>query len=97
MDDPPKSPDAPDRHLSDPDANVAWMKEVYAAEAYWEDIRFGYRWGKDAPVKDYRQSAILIEQLLMPFLPRKVGEALEIGPGGGRWTAELLRIAARRG
>ncbi len=95
MDGAPKPAGPEDRHLSDPDANVAWMKRVYEAQSYWEEIKFGYRWGKDAPVKDYRQSAILIEQLLMPFIPRKVGEALEIGPGGGRWSAELLRIASR--
>lgn len=82
-------------HLTDAQANVAWMKQVYETEAYWEDIKFGYRWNKDAPVKDYRQSGMLIEQLLLPFIPRRVDEALEIGPGGGRWTAELLRIAAR--
>jgi SAM-dependent methyltransferase len=95
MTDPPGRGPSRDSHLSDADANVAWMKQVYETEAYWEEIKFGYRWGKDAPVKDYRQSALLIEQLLTPFIPRKVGVALEIGPGGGRWTAELLRIAGR--
>lgn len=84
-----------DAHLSDADANVAWMKQVYETEAYWEDIKFGYRWSKEAPVKDYRQSGLLIEQLLLPFIPRRVDEALEIGPGGGRWSVELLRIAGR--
>jgi SAM-dependent methyltransferase len=59
-------------------------------------IKFGYRWSKDAPVKDYRHVSRTIDTLLKPFLPSgDVGQAVEIGPGGGRWTTELLRIARR--
>jgi SAM-dependent methyltransferase len=80
-------------HLVEPDANVAWMKSVYSTTEYWDEIKYGYRWSKDAPVKDYRLSGSIIEKLLLPFIPRQVNDALEIGPGGGRWTVELLRIA----
>lgn len=83
-------------HLKSRKDNLEWMKSVYSTEEYWsEDLRYGYRWKRDQPVKDYRQTAAFIERYLKPVLPAKVDHALEIGPGGGRWTAELVRIAGR--
>jgi SAM-dependent methyltransferase len=81
-------------HLKDAEANKRWMESTYSTEEYWsDDLAYGYRWNKDSPIKDYRQSAQLVDRWLKPFLPANVRSGLEIGPGGGRWTAELLRIA----
>ena len=82
-------------HLDDTSANMEWMKSVYSTTEYWsDDLRYGYRWNKNRPIKDYRHTSQAIEKFLVPFLPPVVDSAVEIGPGGGRWTTELLRIAA---
>jgi ubiquinone/menaquinone biosynthesis C-methylase UbiE len=83
-------------HLRNPEANKLWMESTYSTESYWsDDLAYGYRWSKDSPIKDYRQAAVLVDRWLKPFLPGNVGSCLEIGPGGGRWTTELLRIARK--
>lgn len=83
-------------HLTDAAANKKWMESTYSTEEYWsDDLAYGYRWNKDAPIKDYRQSGLLIDRWLKPFLTANVKSCLEIGPGGGRWTTELLRISQK--
>ena len=74
--------------------NLEWMKRVYATKEYWsEELQYGHRWSKDAPIKDYRYAAQMVERYVRPFLPSpQVGAVVELGPGGGRWTPELLRL-----
>jgi SAM-dependent methyltransferase len=83
--------------LSDDEKNIEWMRRVYSEKKYWsEELQYGNRWSKDKPIKDYRVPAWTVSRTLTPFLPTTpISTALEIGPGGGRWTAELLRIASR--
>lgn len=88
--------DAKRAHLTDTQSNLDCMKSVYSTKEYWsDDLKYGYRWSKDHPVKDYRHTSRTVDTLLKPFLPGVVDCALEIGSGGGRWTAELLRIAKK--
>ena len=80
--------------LENDQQNADWMRKVYASKEYWsEELQYGNRWSKDAPIKDYRATGQTFDRLVRPFLPTKLNAGLEIGPGGGRWTAELLRVA----
>lgn len=60
------------------------------AEELSEDYTF-HRWfSSPAAVADYRQT----ERTILRVLEKKLGEVLEIGPGGGIWT-KFLAIRAR--
>ena len=50
-------------HLDDTSANMEWMKSVYSTTEYWsDDLRYGYRWNKNRPIKDYRHTSQAIEK-----------------------------------
>jgi SAM-dependent methyltransferase len=82
-------------HLTGRGNNLDWMKSTYSTTEYWsDDLRYGYRWKKEGAVKDYRHTSEAFDRLLRPIMPpHQIETALEIGPGGGRWTTELLRVA----
>ncbi len=57
---------------------------------YWQ---YGYTWSGEAP--DFSHAARIADRQIVPYLPKLQGNhILEIAPGGGRMTHELLRYAA---
>ena len=83
--------------LEDDRRNLDWMRRRYSTKEYWsEELQWGNRWQKDAAIKDYRSTGATVDRYVRPFLGGPVvNTGLEIGPGGGRWTAELLRICGK--
>lgn len=77
--------------------NIIWNKERWNAKNMEKKDKFGYCWGGG-----YKQSYCLISKIsdiyLKPFI-QNLGnnrydlKILELAPGGGRFTAELLRYA----
>jgi SAM-dependent methyltransferase len=81
-------------------ANIEANREKWGDRAYWEgDLHYGHRWS------DQVECTSMAERYLYPFLrplndPRPdaavaARDVLEISPGAGRFTVELLRFARR--
>ena len=81
---------------SDPAQNISWNRQRWGDRATWRGLdSLGYRWGggvEQTPATVAR----LAERFLRPYLGERYDLAiLEISPGGGRMTAELVRYAKR--
>jgi len=85
---------------SQPTANIEANRRKWGERASWEgDLRYGHKW------YDQVECSLMAERYLYPFLcplnDSRPGAALaardvlEIAPGAGRFTAELLRFARR--
>ena len=82
------------RYLSDEEKNIEWNKATWGNSAQWQDVyKFGYYWpgGMNQPNNIVTQVA---EKYLHPHLDgRRDLKILEIAPGGGRFTTELIRLS----
>jgi SAM-dependent methyltransferase len=80
----------------DPDENLAWNRQRWGDATTWRKLdSLGYQWGggfEQTPAT----VAALADRLLRPYVGSRYDLAiLEISPGGGRMTAELIRYASR--
>lgn len=75
--------------------NVAWNRERWGQPAGWNTHdQFGYRWGGGV---QQRASGIakLADDHLRPFVQDRYDlRVVELSPGAGRFTVELIRYAA---
>jgi SAM-dependent methyltransferase len=80
----------------DVDSNLEWNRQRWGQEDGWRSHDgFGYQWGRG-----YRQSvpdlAAFTDEHFKPWTDgRRDLTILELAPGGGRFTAELIRYARR--
>jgi SAM-dependent methyltransferase len=80
----------------DPEENLAWNRRRWGDGQTWRKLdSLGYQWGGG-----FEQTpalvAALADRLLRPYIGDRYDLAiLEISPGGGRMTAELIRYASR--
>jgi ubiquinone/menaquinone biosynthesis C-methylase UbiE len=75
--------------------NLKWNAERWGNEDAWiQKDKFGYKWGNGKQQK-YNEVTIIAEQYLLPVIgSRRDLQILEIAPGSGRFTTELIRIAS---
>lgn len=76
------------------DGNIEWNRRVWGDEKGWRERHaFGYRWGGGAQ-QAYNETTLIAEKYLLPHLgERRDLMVLEIAPGAGRFTTELIRVA----
>jgi 2-polyprenyl-3-methyl-5-hydroxy-6-metoxy-1,4-benzoquinol methylase len=81
---------------ADAAGNVAWNRQRWGDETSWRRLdMLGYRWSGGA-LTTPATMARMADTYLRPYLGNRYDLAvLEISPGGGRMTAELLRHASR--
>lgn len=80
--------------LSDEELNLRFNRERWGRLENWtEKDNFGYQWGGGYKQKNGEISR-LADEYLKPFLPSRYDlKVLELSPGGGRFSAELIRYA----
>ena len=74
--------------------NLEWNRQRWGQRAGWVDKdSYGYNWGGNFE-QDPGRMAQLADTFLRPFLPARWDlVVLEISPGAGRFTAELIRLS----
>jgi SAM-dependent methyltransferase len=82
--------------IEDVDKNLKFNRDRWGNPEYWcGKDQYGYRWngGFQQTVGGFAKFA---DQFLRPFVGERYDHrVLELSPGGGRFTAELIRYAAR--
>ena len=76
-------------------AKAQWKRTLQLERERWEkDLQYGnVWWGEDGHIKILQ---VVIEQYLMPFIGNSIPiDILEIAPGAGRLTAELVPLAKK--
>lgn len=75
--------------------NLAFNRERWGNEDFWNGKdQFGYRWG-GGHQQTVGDIALLADEHLRPHTGGRYDlKVLELSPGGGRFTAELLRYAS---
>src|SRR6266508_2319000 len=82
--------------VDDPLENLSWNRRQWGDATAWRRLdKLGYQWGGG-----FAQTPALVATLADKFLRPYLGDRydlaiLEISPGGGRFTAELVRYAQR--
>ncbi len=79
----------------DPASNIAWNRERWGDASAWrEHDLYGYQWGH-GKMQSVCETTQLAERWLLPHLGERRGlKILELAPGAGRFTAELIRLAS---
>jgi len=82
------------QQFHDKQKNLEGNRERWGNLDKWKNIdKFGYQWGNNGST-DYSLIAIRADNSLRPFLNGRYDlKILEISPGAGRFTAELIRYA----
>ncbi|MEO1055822.1 MAG: class I SAM-dependent methyltransferase [Actinomycetota bacterium] len=94
---PPPSPrfDVPDVRDRDRATNLEWNRQRWGQAAGWTKAdQYGYRWGGGVQQTVGGIAAFADEYLRPVTAGRYDLRVLELSPGGGRFTAELLRYAS---
>jgi SAM-dependent methyltransferase len=83
------------QRLEDPSGNVEWNRRRWGQEAGWQaHDHFGYRWGSRAYVHTSSSVAKFFDTHLRPYTGGRYDlDVLEISPGAGRSTVEIIRYA----
>lgn len=78
-----------------PATNLAWNRERWGQKSGWtEHDQFGYRWGGGTQ-QSVGEIANIADKYFRPFTDGRYDlRIMELAPGGGRFTVELLRYAA---
>ena len=78
----------------DVDSNLRWNRHAWGKLSRWRGIhRYGYQWGGIHEQSNSDMAAVA-EKYLHPYLNgRKNLTILEIAPGAGRFTTELVRLS----
>lgn len=76
--------------------NLTYNINRWGSREQWENLdAFGYNWGSDNSTPSYHRARRISEQMLLPLLDGKREiPILEIAPGAGRFTTELIRLAS---
>jgi ubiquinone/menaquinone biosynthesis C-methylase UbiE len=76
--------------------NIEWNKKRWGQLDKWNEVdSYGYRWGKGVQQK-YNGATLIAEKYLLPYVGgRRDLTILEVAPGAGRFTTELIRIAGK--
>lgn len=79
----------------DVDSNVEWNRQRWGQRSGWQSHdQYGYRWGRGTQ-QSVGQIAQLADEFFRPHTHGRYDlRILELAPGGGRFTAELLRYAS---
>ena len=82
------------RDKGDIESNIEWNRHSWGELDRWEGAhQYGTRWDAGNPQPNY-EAAEIADQYLAPYLPAPYGlTILELAPGAGRFTAELVRHA----
>ena len=82
------------RSITDPEENLRFNKDRWGNKENWSATdNFGYQWGGGYEQKLY-QTARFADKFLKPYTGNRYDlKILELSPGGGRFTAELIRYA----
>jgi len=68
--------------------NLEENRKLWSGRDNWKnDLKFGHKWGG---ANALRQT---LDRYFFPFMPESALRILELAPGAGRFTAELLRLA----
>lgn len=75
--------------------NIRKNLELWGRRQRWEgELKYGYKWWGEEGRSHVKTRQIVVETYLMPFISRLIPmDILEIGPGGGRLTAELVSLS----
>ena len=78
----------------DADGNIAWNRDRWGKEEIWRrKDAYGYRWGGGHQQANYDMT-LIAERWLLPHLDgRSDLKTLELAPGAGRFTVELVRVS----
>lgn len=73
--------------------NIRWNRDVWGSMEGWEARGYGLNWekGSSRPQK-YSVARDLLRSYLHPFLAGDPSSILEIGPGAGKFTTELVNM-----
>ncbi|MCB0346421.1 MAG: class I SAM-dependent methyltransferase [Bdellovibrionales bacterium] len=76
--------------------NLAYNQGRWGDRQVWEgQDAYGYNWGGKKASPSYHRARLVAEKLLFPCIDTaRPGVIAEIAPGGGRFTAELVRISS---
>lgn len=82
--------------ISDPDQNIKFNQDRWGRKEAWiEKDQFGYRWGGGVQ-QTVGGIAKFADAFLKPYTSDRYDHTvLELSPGGGRFTAELVRYASK--
>lgn len=77
------------------DTNLAWNKKRWGQKAGWEEHdKFGYNWSNGNYIHTAANVARIFDRFFRPFTNGRYDlNILEISPGAGRSSVELLRYA----
>ena len=90
---PPAQQRDPGRVHEEREANIAWNKEVWG-KGWEKNWKYDYKWGGSAFQQVNSSVTPVAERFLHPYLDgNRDLKILEIAPGGGRFTAELIRLS----
>jgi cyclopropane fatty-acyl-phospholipid synthase-like methyltransferase len=79
----------------DAKSNIDENRERWGKRELWEGKdNYGYQWG-GGHKQSYFEMRRVAESYLIPFMIKESNDILEIAPGAGRMTTELLRLARR--
>lgn len=75
--------------------NLAYNQKRWGDRAQWESLdSYGYNWSQMHGMPSYTSVSRIATEYLIPWTQNRYDlSVLEIAPGAGRFTAELLRIA----
>lgn len=90
----PDNDSAPD-YLASTETNLEFNRWLWSDLEKWQsEHQYGYRWGRGVQQANSGMTRVA-EKWLLPYLPaRRNLKIMEIAPGAGRFTAELIRLSA---
>lgn len=82
------------KSIYDKAENLRFNRARWGDRQKWQELdQFGYRWGGGVH-QTTGQIAKFADEFLRPFVPGYENAILEIAPGAGRFTAELVRYGS---
>ena len=77
--------------------NLEYNRKRWGDRAQWEEVdSYGYNWSSMHETPQHYSATYTAETQLLPFLEgRRRIATLEIAPGAGRFTTELIRISSK--
>lgn len=74
--------------------NIDWNKKQWGDKKKWAKLhKYGYQWSGGYK-QDFNEMTFIAERFLLPYIgKRRDLTILEVAPGAGRFTTELIRLA----
>ncbi|SDT85507.1 class I SAM-dependent methyltransferase [Desulfobacula phenolica] len=74
--------------------NIEWNKRVWGDRDKWLDREYGYNWSRESErPQNYSDAKKIVETHLFPLIKKEEMDILELCPGAGRVTVELVSRA----